>query len=409
MAINASCCVAGGGPAGIIAGYLLARAGVDVIVIEKHADFFRDFRGDTIHPSTLRLIDELGHLDEFLAIPHTELQVLGARIGEHSFPMADFRHVPGRSKFIALMPQWDFLRFCAEQAKRYPTFRLLMETEATDLIYEGGHVAGILARTKHEPLEIRAGLVVAADGRSSTLRERAGLEIVDTGAPIDVLWMRLPKHAGDPAETFGNVGAGGLLVTIDRREYFQCALVIKKGGFDEIRAAGLAALRARVASLAPFLADRVDELRTWDDVKLLTVKIDHLRRWYRAGLLCIGDAAHAMSPVGGVGVNLAIQDGVATANLLADTLLHGAPSERQLAAVQRRRAFPARLIQTGQIAIQERVLRPLLASKMAVHPPAILNLFTIIPWLRYIPAYIVGIGFRPEKINHPAPGRAHAE
>ena len=252
------------------------------------------------------------------------------------------------------MPQWDFLKFCAEQAKRYPTFRLLMETEATDLVYEGGHVAGILARTKHGPLEIRAGLVVGADGRSSTLRERAGLEVVDTGAPIDVLWMRLSKHGGDPAETFGNVGAGGLLVTIDRREYFQCALVIKKGGFDEIRAAGLDALRARVASLAPFLADRVDELRTWDDVKLLTVKIDHLRRWYRAGLLCIGDAAHAMSPVGGVGVNLAIQDGVATANLLADTLLHGAPSERQLAAVQRRRAFPARLIQTGQIAIQER-------------------------------------------------------
>jgi 2-polyprenyl-6-methoxyphenol hydroxylase-like FAD-dependent oxidoreductase len=397
--MNASCCIVGGGPAGIVAGYLLARAGVDVVVLEKHADFFRDFRGDTIHPSTLRLIDELGHLDEFLAIPHTELQVLGARFGERSIPVADFRHVPGRSKFLAIMPQWDFLKFCSERAKRYPTFRLMMETEATDIVLEGERVMGVLAKTKDGPLEIRAGLVIAADGRSSVLRDRAGLEVIDTGAPIDVLWMRLSKHPGDPAEAFGNVGTGGLLVTIDRRDYFQCAMIIKKGGYDEIRAAGLPALRARVASLASFLHDRVDELRTWDDVKLLTVKVDHLRTWHRAGLLCIGDAAHAMSPIGGVGVNLAIQDAVATSNLLAAALLQGRLSAQPLSAVQRRRAFPARLIQAGQVAIADRFLRPLLASKRTVRAPALLYAFAVFPWLRRIPAHIVGIGFRPEHVG----------
>lgn len=399
--LTTGCCVVGGGPAGIMAGYLLARAGVDVIVVEKHADFFRDFRGDTIHPSTLRLIDELGHLDELLAIPHSELRVVHARFGEQSIAVGDFRHVPGRSKFLAVMPQWDFLKFCADRATRYRTFRLLMETEATDLIFDDERVAGVRAMTKEGPLEIRARLVVAADGRSSVLRDRARLEVIDTGAPIDVLWLRLSKHAGDPADAFGNVGAGGLLVTIDRLDYYQCALVIRKGGYEEIRAAGLGALRARVVSLATFLADRVDELRTWDDVKLLTVQIDHLRKWHRAGFLCIGDAAHAMSPIGGVGINLAIADGVATANLLAATLRSGAPSERQLAAVQRRRAFPARLIQAGQIAIGERVLKPLLASQIALPAPPIMKILKIVPWLRLIPAYIVGIGFRAEHVKTP--------
>lgn len=399
--MEARCCIVGGGPAGMMAGYLLARAGVDTIVLEKHADFFRDFRGDTIHPSTLRLIDELGHLDELLAIPHAELEVLDARFSDRSIPLADFRRVPGRSKFMTIMPQWDFLKFCAERAQRYPAFRLLMNTEATDLIYDGGRVTGVIAKTSDGPLEIRAGLVIAADGRSSTLRERAGFEVIDTGAPIDVLWLRLPKRPGDPAETFGNVGAGGLLVTIDRMQYFQCALIIHKGGYDEVRAAGLEALRERIAALAPFLADRTGELRTWDELKLLTVKVDHLRVWQRAGLLCIGDAAHAMSPIGGVGVNLAIQDAVAAANLLADALRHGVPSDRLLEAVQRRRALPARLIQAGQVAISNRFLKPLLATTRPVHAPKALRLFEIFPWLRLIPAYIVGIGFRPERVRTP--------
>jgi len=397
--LETTCCIVGGGPAGIMAGYLLARAGVDVIVVEKHADFFRDFRGDTIHPSTLRVIDELGELDALLTIPHAEIRVLRARFGTQWFALADFSCVPGRSKFLAIMPQWDFLNFCAERAKRYPTFRLVMETEATDLSYDGARVAGIVAMAKDGPLEIRAALVIAADGRGSVLRARAGLEVIDRGTPIDVLWMRLSKREGDPRDSFANIGTGGLLVAIDRREYFQCGLLIRKNEHETMRAASLHALRARIASLAPFLADRVDELRTWDDVKLLTVKIDRLRTWHRAGLLCIGDAAHAMSPIGGVGVNLAIADGVAVANLLAATLLRGVPSERRLASVQRRREYPVRVVQAGQVAIAARILAPLLASTSIVRPPFFFRLLNSVPWLRLVLGYIIGIGFRPEHVR----------
>ncbi len=397
--VETRCCIVGGGPAGIVTGYLLARAGVDVVVLEKHADFFRDFRGDTIHPSTLRLVGELGLLDEFLKIEHSQLRKLSARFADEDVPLADFSHVPGPCKFIALMPQWDFLSFFATRAERFPTFRLLMETEAVELLRTGKTVTGVRAKSKSGEIEIRADLVIAADGRSSVIRSRALLKVVDTGAPIDVLWMRLSKREGDPVAAFGNIGAGGLLVTIDRTTYFQCALIIPKGGYATVRAAGLDAFHSRIVGLAPFLANRVQELTSWDEVKLLTVTIDHLRRWHLPGLLCIGDAAHAMSPVGGVGINLAIQDAVATVNILAKPLRRGRPPEVRLAAVQRRRMFPARIVQAGQTAVQARLLRPLLATTKAVRAPFVLRLFAKVPVLQRVPAYVIGVGFRPERIR----------
>lgn len=393
------CCIAGGGPAGMMLGYLLARAGVDVAVLEKHADFFRDFRGDTIHPSTLEVMDELGLLDGLLQIPHSELRELTGRIGTDRITLADFGHVPGRCKFIAFMPQWDFLNFLSQQAQRYPNFRLLMETEATDLIRDGDRIAGIVANTLQGPLEIRAGLVVACDGRTSTLRDRAGMRVMDIGAPIDALWLRISRRADDPGQTFGNISAGGILVTIDRNEYYQVAFVIRKGGFEELKAQGLPAFRDQIAALAPFLAPRVDEIASWDDVKLLTVKVDRLQTWYRPGLLCIGDAAHAMSPVGGVGINLAIQDAVAAANILAEALLHGTPNTGMLRQVQNRREFPARLTQALQVFIQKRVLSSVLNARVVIRAPRIVRWLTAIPTMRRIPARVIGVGVRPEHVS----------
>ena len=404
--LDARCCVVGGGPAGVLTAFLLARAGVDVVVLEKHADFFRDFRGDTIHPSTLVVLDELGLLDAFLARPHSEVRELGIRFGNVALPIADFRHVPGRSKFLAIMPQWDFLNFFVEQARGFPTFRIEMETEATDLLSDGDRVTGVIARTPHGGLAVRADLVIASDGRSSMLRQRSGLRVRDVGAPIDVLWMRLPRRPADPGQTFGNVGAGGILVAIDRDDYYQCALVIRKGGFDAIRSRGLASLRAQIATLAPYLSDRVGELTAWEDVKLLTVTVDRLETWYRAGLLCIGDAAHAMSPVGGVGINLAIQDAVATANALAAPLLRNDVGTKQLHAVQRRRALPARVTQMAQVFIQDRALTRVLATSAPVAPPPVVKLLAAVPFLRRLPALAVGIGFRPEHVRSRAAPRA---
>ncbi|HEY8297931.1 MAG TPA: FAD-dependent oxidoreductase [Candidatus Baltobacteraceae bacterium] len=399
---NVRCCIVGGGPAGIMLGYLLARAGLEVAVLEKHADFFRDFRGDTIHPSTLQLMYELGLLDEFLRLPHQEVSELGGQIGDDSFTVADFSHLSTRCTFIALMPQWDFLNFIVDQAKRYPGFHLYVNAEVTDLLFDGERVAGVRAKTPQGVEEFRADLVVGADGRSSKVRERAGLEILDLGAPMDVLWMRLSRRESDPGQALGRVDAGKILVMIDRRDYWQCGFVIAKGKLDEIKRRGLPALRDDVAKLAPFAADRVDELRDWDDIKLLTVKIDRLKRWHRPGLLCIGDAAHAMSPIGGVGINLAIQDAVASANILADPLLHQNLSSSDLARVQRRREFPTRVTQRMQVFIQDRIVSAVLNSQGKLSAPWPLRAMNAFPWLRRIPARLVGVGIRPEHVATPA-------
>src|SRR5450631_71537 len=303
--------------------FLLARMGVDVVVLEKHADFLRDFRGDTIHPSTLEIMHELGILTEFLKRPHQEILELAGQIGNETVTIADFTHLPTYCKFLALMPQWDFLNFITEQARRYPTFRLMMQAEVTDLIEENGAIAGVRANTQDGPLEVRASLTVGADGRRSVVRTRANLEVLDLGAPMDVMWMRISRHPDDPAQTFGHVDRGKILVMLNREDYWQCAFVIPKGAADEVRKKGLESFREEIATLEPFLRDRVQELRDWKDVSLLTVAVDRLSHWSRPGLLCIGDAAHAMSPIGGVGINLAIQDAVAAANILWEPLRSG--------------------------------------------------------------------------------------
>jgi 2-polyprenyl-6-methoxyphenol hydroxylase-like FAD-dependent oxidoreductase len=395
-------CVAGGGPAGMMLGFLLARAGHDVIVLEKHADFFRDFRGDTIHPSTFDVIAELGLLDAFLAIKHTEIRALAGQFGDEVVQIADFTHSPTRCKFLGLMPQWDFLNFLAEHARAYPTFRLLMETEVTGLVYDGERVAGVRARTAGGELEIRADLVVGADGRSSVVRAAAGLEVLDIGAPIDVLWFRLSKKPGDPGQTFGRVGARQFLVMLDRGDYWQCAYVIRKGGFDEIRERDVERFRADIVQIAAFLSYRVVEIATWDDVRLLTVKIDRLREWYRDGLLCIGDAAHAMSPIAGVGINLAIQDAVGAANILCTGARDGRPAPALLRAVQQRREMPARVTQAVQVFLQARFIDRVLGSDARVRPPLFVQLLDRWPLLRRLPAYAVGVGVRPEHVRTPA-------
>jgi len=397
--LSVTCCVAGGGPAGIMAGFLLARAGIDTLVLEKHRDFLRDFRGDTVHPSTLQIMDELGLLDAFLALPHQEVREVRALIGDDEVTLGDFSRLGTRCKFIALMPQWDFLNFLAEQGKRYPGFRVRMEAEIVDLVEEDGRIAGVRAITPDGPLEIRADLVIGADGRHSVVRERAGLEVVNLGAPIDVLWLRLSKRAGDPPGSGGRINHGYMLVMLDRGDYWQCAFVIRKGGYDAIREHGLAAFRDDVVKIAPFLRDRVAELAEWDDIRLLTVAVDRLKRWWRPGLICIGDSAHAMSPIGGVGINLAVQDAVAAANILTAPLRAGAVSDADLAAVQRRRTLAMRVIQRMQVVMQERVIDRVLGDDKPVHAPWLLRLFNRIPLLRRIPARLLGLGIRPEHVR----------
>jgi 2-polyprenyl-6-methoxyphenol hydroxylase-like FAD-dependent oxidoreductase len=402
--LRTTCCIAGGGPAGMMLGFLLARAGVEVLVLEKHADFFRDFRGDTVHPSTLELMSELGLLDEFLRVPHQELRVLKLTVEDQDYPGPDFSSLPTRCKFVALMPQWDFLNFLADHAKRTPAFHLRMNAEVTGLIEENGRVAGVKAKTDEGELEVRADLVVGTDGRHSTVREKAGLQVEDFGVPIDVLWYRVPKSADDPTPSLGRVRNGKILVTIDRGDYFQCASIIRKGTFDEIKKQGLEAFRAGIASAAPFLADTLGAIDDWDKVKLLTVQVNRLRDWHRPGLLCIGDAAHAMSPAGGVGINLAIQDAVATANLLAAKLKQGTVTEDDLRAVQQRREMPVRRIQAGQVFIHRRMFGPG-GKPFAFSWPVRKLIVLLTPILRRVAARVVGVGFRPEHIQTPDASR----
>jgi 2-polyprenyl-6-methoxyphenol hydroxylase-like FAD-dependent oxidoreductase len=394
------CCVVGGGPAGMMLGFLLARAGIDVVVLEKHADFLRDFRGDTVHPSTMQVMHELGILDAFLARPHSEIRTLGLQIGDTFLQVADFSHLPTQAKFIAFMPQWDFLDFLTEQANRFPTFRLMMRTEPIDLIREGDQMIGVRARGPDGMLDIHAQLIIACDGRHSTLRDAAGFGVVEIGAPMDVLWLRLSKHPTDPAQTLGRIDAGRVFIMLDRNDYWQCAFVIPKGGIDEVHASGLDAFRAEIVRLASFLQDRVQELTTWDDVKLLTVAVNRLDTWFRPGLLCIGDAAHAMSPVGGVGINLAIQDAVATANILVPRLTRGQVTLEDLRAVQRRRTWPTRMTQRLQVAVQNRIISNVLRTTATPAPPFAARMLGRFALLRRLPARIIGMGFRPEHIRH---------
>jgi len=398
-AIKTTCCIAGGGPAGMMLGFLLARAGVAVTVLEKHKDFLRDFRGDTVHPSTLELMYELGLLDEFLKLPHERVGHLSGQVGADRVTIADFSHLPTHCKFVALMPQWDFLNFLAAHGKRYPSFDLRMRAEATDMIEAEGRVVGLRAKTPDGDLDIRADLVVGCDGRHSTIRERAGLQVDDIGAPIDVLWFRVSRRGDDSAETFGHLEAGRMMVMLNRGDYWQCAYVIPKGGIDRVKEKGLPAFRDSVLAMSPFLRDRAGELKSWDDVNLLTVAIDRLREWSRPGLLCIGDAAHAMSPIGGVGINLAVQDAVAAANILAAPLQAGSLTSKQLQAVQRRRTLPMRVIQWLQVQIQNNVLAPTLATTQRPTAPFAVKFFNWFPILRRIPARIVGLGVRPEHVR----------
>jgi 2-polyprenyl-6-methoxyphenol hydroxylase-like FAD-dependent oxidoreductase len=399
--IATTCCIAGGGPAGVMLGFLLARAGVKVAVLEKHADFFRDFRGDTIHPSTLELMFELGLLDQFLQLPHNKVDRMTALIGAERVAAVDLTHLPTRCKYIALMPQWDFLNFIAAQGKRYPTFDLHMSTEATDLIEEGGRVVGLVAKGPDGELSIRADLVVGCDGRHSIVREKAGLKSDDYGAPMDVLWFRLTRKESDESETFGHFEAGAMMIMLNRGDYWQCAYVIPKGGIDRVKAEGLDAFRKRVLFMSPFLGDRVDELKSFDDIKLLTVAVDRLRQWWRPGLICIGDAAHAMSPIGGVGVNMAVQDAVAAANRLAAPLKAGTASDADLRAIEARRTFPMRFTQGLQLTIQKRIISPTLASTQRPKPPLLFRLIGAVPLLQRIPGRLLAVGVRPEHIHTP--------
>ncbi|TDD36367.1 FAD-dependent oxidoreductase [Nonomuraea terrae] len=392
------CVIAGGGPAGAVLALILARAGVEVTLLEKHGDFLRDFRGDTIHPSTLQVLDELGLAKDFLKLPHHKAYGLSFVTDAGEITMANLRGMPGKYDYIAFVPQWDFLELITSAARRYPGFRLLMNAEAYDLIREDGAVRGLRYRDPSGDHEIRADLTVAADGRTSTLRARAGLVPEDLDAPMDVVWFRLPRHETDREDPFLRISGGHMMVAINRGTYWQLAYLIPKGGYDDLVRGGIDALRGPVAELMPWLGDRVGEIGGYDDVSVLTVALNRLRRWHRPGLLCIGDAAHAMSPVFGVGINLAVQDAVAAANLLAGSLRSGAPiPESTLHLVQRRRMFPTRFTQAAQRVVQNRVIRPALSKSF--NPPRLPRDLARLPLVNRLARRFIGHGVRPEHVT----------
>ena len=399
MTITAQCCIAGGGPAGLMLGYLLARSGVKTVVLEKHADFLRDFRGDTIHPSTMQVMHELGLLDDFLRLPHEKVKSMMGSFGSERIRIADLTHLPVKAPYIAMMPQWDFLNFMVDKAKGFASYELLMKAKAQTLIEEGGRIKGVRGKTAEAPFEVRADLVVAADGRHSELRDHSGLELEDVGAPMDVLWFRLPRAADDTDQTQARFEAGHLFVMLNRGDYWQCAFVIPKGGNEAVRGRGLEAFRTTVGKLLPFETARAGSIASFDDVKLLTVQINRLKRWWKPGFLCIGDAAHAMSPVGGVGVNLAVQDAVAAANVLAPAFKAGGVGDKELAAVQRRREWPTKVTQRLQVVMQNNVIAPTLAAKGEIRPPLALRILTRMPVLSRLPARLIGLGVRPEHVR----------
>ncbi|PDT89249.1 hypothetical protein CO669_16965 [Bradyrhizobium sp. Y36] len=401
------CCIVGGGPAGMMLGYLLGRAGIEVVVLEKHADFFRDFRGDTVHPSTLQVMDELGLIDGFLKLPHQRLQKMDGLFGGTPVRIADLSRLRTKYPFIAFMPQWDFLNFLREAGEGFASLEVMMSTEAVDLIRRGETIAGVRAKTPDGILDIKADLTIACDGRHSTVRERAGLSVEEVGAPMDVLWFRAGRNADETENVFARVEPGKMMITFDRGDYWQCAYVIAKGQHEAVKARGLQALLDDVVRMAPILKGGIADVKSFDDVKLLTVAINRLTRWTRPGLLCIGDAAHAMSPVGGVGVNLAVQDAVATANLLADKLQHGCPSEDELDAVRRRREFPVKMTQRMQRVVQNNIISgALYGGGQPLKVPLIVRLITALPWLQGIPARLIALGVRPEHVQSKAAARS---